>query len=431
MNNKKLRRIALEMIHAGVEAADPERSVRDLVKLENGILHIADKEFILSEYEEILLFGIGKASVPMASAFDTLNVTDGLVLTNKDENDCPVPVRVVKHPYPDETNLEASKELLSKLDTKNALIIFLISGGGSSMFTVPAEGISIGDLNDLNRLLVTSGMDIGEINTVRKHVSQVKGGRLARTCKDKVTLIGLILSDVVGDDLSNVASGPTCPDQTAYEDAADILERWDLWEKIPGNVSKHLQKGLAKEIEDTPRTVKAINILVGNNMAALEGMKKCGEENKIHTIILTSENVGEAKSTAKKMMDLAKKIQDTGSPYEPPIAFVMGGEMTVKLGSFIEEENLGGPNREFLLSAAMEIKGKNIIVASVDSDGTDGRGKAGAIADGNTIRRSHMDAMKCLNEHRSQEFFDSIGDSIELDSETNVNDLTVVMIEKD
>ena len=432
MNNKKLRRIALEMIHTGVEAADPERLVRDAVKLENGILHIADKEFTLDNYEELLLFGIGKASVSMASAFKTLNITDGLLLTNKNEHDRPVPVRIVKHPYPDETNLEASKELLSKLkDAKNALIIFLISGGGSSMFTVPAEGISIEDINDLNRLLVTSGMDIGEINTVRKHVSQVKGGRLAQICEEKGTLVGSILSDVVGDDISNVASGPTCADSTTYKDAFSILKEWDLWRKVPANVSKHLKKGLGKEIEDTPKVVKAINILVGNNMTALEAMKKCGGDNNIPTIILTSENIGEAKEVAKRRMDFAKKIKNTGSPHEPPVALVMGGEMTVKLDPEISKEHLGGPNREFVLSAAMDIQGENIVVASADSDGIDGSGKAGAIANGDTIKRSSMDAMKCLNEHRSQEFFDTIGDSIEFSSKTNVNDLTVIIVGKD
>ncbi len=435
MKIDKLREIALEMILAGVKSADPERLVREAITLDKGTLIIDDSIFNLADYDHILLFGIGKASVPMASAFMMLDIDDGLVLTNNkvpEQKNCPVPIRVVEHPYPSKKNLDASQELLSKLDeVKDALIIFLVSGGGSSMFTLSAEDISIKDINKLNRLLVTSGMGIHEINTVRKHVSQVKGGRFAKMCENRGTLISLIISDVVDDDISSVASGPTCADHTTYEDSVRLLKGWELWDRVPAAVREHLERGLAGDVKETPYEVKAVNLLVGSNITALEGMKRCGEENGIPSIILTSKNVGEAKCTAKNMMDIAKKIRDNGMPYEPPIALILGGEMTVKFDKDISEENLGGPNREFVLEAAIQIKGRdNMVVASVDSDGVDGRGKAGAIADGESVRRSSMDAKTCLEEHRSQEFFDHMGDSIELESETNVNDLTVIIIGK-
>ncbi len=433
MDLKNMKKLALEMIRAGINAANPELLVINSIRTEKDILYIKDRAYHLKEYDNIFLFGIGKASVPMASALSGIDPTDGLVLSNIDcdrINKCPVPVKKVKHPYPDKFNLEASKELISKLKGANdALIIFLVSGGGSSMFTVPVDGVSMEEINDLNRLLVISGMDIDGINTVRKHVSKVKGGRAAEMCEDKGTLISLILSDVVGDDLSSIASGPTVADKTTYEDAVVTLKSWGLWNEVSNSIKQHLESGLKGEIEDTPKKVKSLNYIIGNNMTALKGMKKFGKERGMPTVILTSQNTGEAKCTAYTITGIAKEIQDTGTPFEPPVALVMGGEMTVKFDGDVPKDAFGGPNREFVLRTAMKISGrKNMVIASADSDGVDGKGKAGAIAHGNSIKRCPIDAKKCLEEHRSQDFFDSLSDSVELKSKTNVNDITVVLI---
>lgn len=430
MNIEEMRQIALDMIDVGVRAADAEELVKDTLDYKEGVLSIGDRDFKLSDYDDVIILGIGKASVPMASAFSRSIITDGLVLTNNITSDptrCPVPIRTVDHPYPDESNLEASKELVSKIDgLRNALIIFLVSGGGSSMFTVPPDNVSIDDMTKLNRLLVTSGMNIGEINTIRKHVSQVKGGKFAHLCQGKGTLISLIISDVVGNDLSNIASGPTCADTSTYEDAVRVLKNYGLWNKIPENIRLHLERGMSGDIEENPKVVDAHNILIGDNMTALEAMKKFGDKKGFDSVILTDEKVGEARYAAKSMMNRVKKLYEDGKRYQKPIALISGGEMTVKVDETVK--NMGGPNREFVLSSALDIQGCNIVVASVDSDGVDGCGKAGAIADGYTILRSSLDAEKYLEEHRTQDFFDAVGDSIEFESHTNVNDLTVVLV---
>lgn len=432
MNTQEMRELCSEMIIAGVKAANPEYLVKKAVKHHNGVLYVKDSAYPLKEYDGVLLFGIGKASVPMASAFHGLEISDGLVLSNTapDDTRCPVPVRKVEHPYPESVNVDASRELVSKLEgVENALIIFLVSGGGSSMLTLPVTGITINEINDLNRMLVTSGMDIRAINTVRKHLSTVKGGRFAGLCQGKGTLVSLILSDVTGDDPGSIASGPTSSDDTTYGDAVSILKEWSLWNRVSQGIRNHLEAGVRGEFEDTPRKVISINHMIGNNMTALRGMKKFGEERGTPTVILTSGNTGEARYAAQTIMAIAKEIQDTGNPFKPPVALVMGGEMTVKLGDNIPDDALGGPNREFVLSAAMQIDGrKNLVVASADSDGIDGRGKAGAVADGDTIGHRVAYAKRCLEEHRSQDLFDALDDSLEFESMTNVNDLTVIMI---
>lgn len=433
MENEELRRIALKLIKRGMDAVDPKKMVERAVKRDGDILYIMGEAYDLKGYDKILLFGIGKASVKMASAFRDIEIDDGLILTNavdEHSNRCPVDIRIVSHPYPEIQNLEASKELISKLHgVTNSLIIFLVSGGGSAMFSLPPDEISLEDIRELNRSMVTSGMDIASINTVRKHVSKIKGGQFAEICRDKGTLIGLLISDVVGDDPSNIASGPTHGDHTSYNDAISTIKSWDLWDRIPKKVRMHLELGSEGRLEDTPESVVAKNHIICNNMDALEAMKEMGEDMDIKTVILTSQNTGEAKEVAKTVTVIAKEIRDTENPFEPPVALLMGGEMTVNLKGPLCEDAKGGPNREFVLSAAISLEGEDgIVVASVDSDGSDGTGKAGAIADGDSVRRCALDPKICLDEHRTQDFFDSIGDSIDLEKGLNINDLSVIMI---
>lgn len=438
----RYRQIAKEMIMAGVRAADPTNAVKNNVSLEGGSLVICGQEFSLDEYDKVLLFGIGKASTPMARAFETIcTPDDGLVITKlgaeinlvKLES---VPVYQAYHPEPKVENVQYSRMILEKVNSlaegERALIIFMISGGGSALFSVPPEGVPIDDLFRLNQLLMKCGATIKEINIIRKHVSEVKGGRFGRLCAERgATVVSLILSDVVGDHLGVIASGPTYKDDSTFEDAITLMKQYEIWDETPESIRNYMQQSLEKPELEPPREIPdgVYNFLIGNSMVALQAAKEIAEREGFNTMILTAQNIGEAKEIAKCVMGIAKQIQDSGDPIKPPAAIIVGGEMTV---TFDWEDRDGfGPNREFVLSSAIQIADRtNIVVAGADTDGVDGEGKSGAIADCRTIARAKLDPLYYLNKHDAEIFFDSLGDSLEFESSTNVNDIDVILVGK-
>lgn len=427
-----MREIAIEMLMAGVKGADPEKLVQASISIEENTLKIKDESFDLDAYDKILLFGIGKSAVPMAKPFSKLRIDDGLIITNKkhmDSGDLKVNVKSGTHPFPSEKNIKHSKEIYDKvISAENSLIIFLVSGGGSSLYTLPDDDITLEDLVDLNEMMLESGANISEINTVRKHLSKVKGGRTAGLCSDGNQVVSLIISDVVGDVLTDVASGPTVADPSTYGEAVEIIKRYGLWDKVSESIRVHLSMGKGGEIEETPKSVEAKNFLIGSNMIALQNVKSVAESKELTNWLLTSENQGIATEVAKPMACIAVEIQKSGNPIKTPAALIIGGEMTVEMKKKWDKELKGGPNREFVLSFAQEIRGRDIVVASIDTDGVDGVGKSGAIADGMTIYRSSLNAEKALNEHQTERFFDELDDSIEFESNTNVNDISVVIV---
>ncbi len=436
MDIENMRSSALKMIKKGIQAADPEKLVQKNIDLNKDKIKICNQILKRSDFNEIVVIGIGKASFAMASGCKKLHPDDVLIITKKgygnEKRDDTIKILKGDHPYPNKNSFNAAREIISKIGKKkDCLFIILISGGGSSLFTIPHNNISIQEVSELNRMLIESGADIHQINTVRKHISQVKGGKFGELCGQHGNVISLILSDVVGDDMSDIASGPTYPDNTSFKDAKDVLKKYDLWKKIPEGIKKHIENGLAGKVEETPEKVDADNYLIGNNLLALREMKRIGAKEGFNTKILTSQNTGEAKEIAKPFAGIAKEIQDSSNPLKPPAALLIGGETTVDISGENSKKIKGGPNREFVLSFALEVRNKkNIVAASVDSDGTDGVGKAGAIADTTSIKRCELDAEKLLAKHDSQRFFDYLGDSIEFESKTNVNDLTVILIDE-
>lgn len=435
------RKIAVEMIMAAVKSADPAAAVNNSVFIKSHILHIKNHQFPLSDYKKIFLFGMGKAAASMCRAFERiLWPDDGLVITKKgDEIDEveveSIPVYQAFHPKPREENLVYSNKILEKISSicpeDKALVILMISGGGSALFEALPKGITIEELSILNEHLIKCGAPIDDINTIRKHVSKIKGGRFGKLVSDRGgTVISLIFSDVIGDDLSVIASGPTYTDNTTFKDAINLLQQYKIWEKTPSSIKQYLKLGLKspdlKAIKEIP--VGVYNYLIGSNQTALIAAKEVALNYGFNAYILTGQNKGEAKEVAKAVMAVAREIQDTNNPFSPPAALILGGEMTVKFAKGVSK-GPGGPNREFVLSSAIEIKGRqNIVVAAADTDGRDGQGKSGAIADGNSVFRCKLDPYKCLTAHNSQEFFDVIDDSLEFTSSTNVNDIIVVLV---
>lgn len=438
--NETYRRIAQEMIMAGVKAADPIEAIKNCVKVTNDSLVINDLTFNRAEIDRILLFGVGKAATPMCSAFEGIIRPDGGLALTKigDEIDLipleSIPVYRAYHPEPRQENLEYSQKIMDLVNgikpDERVLIVFMISGGGSALFCAPPAGISIEDMHRLNELLMHCGATISDINTIRKHVTLIKGGKFGKLAVEKgAEVVSLILSDVVGDDLSVIASGPTYKDDSTFGDAIALLKQYKIWSDTPEAVRNHLEHGLENPELEPPRTVPdgVHNFLVGNNRGALIAAQQVAKREGFQTLLLSSHNRGEAKEVAKCIMGIAKEIQDSHNPLAPPAALLLGGEMIV---TFDWKDRDGfGPNREFVLSAALEIAGReNIVVAGVDTDGVDGEGKAGAIADGSSVARSVLNAKEYLDTHNAQEFFDALGDSIEYSSRTNVNDIDVILI---
>ena len=437
---KKFREIANEMILTGVKVADPRQSIKDSVRVDGNKLTVRGDTFSLKDYDRVLLFGVGKASTPMCQAFEEILKPDGgLVITKLGEEICiadvkSIPVKRAYHPEPRKENAEYSREILDMIDAirpgERVLVFLMVSGGGSALFSCAPETVSIEEKFALNQLLMKCGAAIYDINTIRKHCSDIKGGKFGKRVAAKgATLISLILSDVVGDDLSVIASGPSYKDSTTFEDAIRLLKQYNIWEETPKSIQEHMERGLKNPDMEPPREVPANvhNYLIGNNLAALEAAKAIALREGFNTMILTSQNTGEAKIIAKAFMGIAKEVQDSQNPIKPPACLIVGGEMIV---TFNWEDRDGfGPTREFVLSSAIEIQGrKNIVVAGCDSDGVDGEGKSGAIADGYTVSRATLDPRRYLDKHDAEIFFDSLNDSIQFTSMTNVNDIIVILI---
>jgi hydroxypyruvate reductase len=340
------------------------------------------------------------------------------------------------HPVPDTRGVAGTEEILALIEkaTERDLVICLISGGGSALLIAPVEEISLADKQHTTKSLLTCGATIHEFNTVRKHLSRAKGGRLAQKAYP-ATVTSLILSDVVGDDLDVIASGPTVPDSSSFQDAEQILKGYGIWDQLPANVRGYLEKGAAGKIADTPKPgdtafKKCSQVLVGTNLQALQAAGQKAQGLGYNTMILSSKIEGEAREAAKFFTAIAKEILSSNNPMEPPVCVLAGGETTVTISG----NGLGGRNQEFALAAAMAIDGvNNVIVLSGGTDGTDGpTDAAGAIADGTTLARArakNMDPKDFLRRNNSYGFFHKLDDLIMTGpTRTNVMDIYMLLI---
>jgi glycerate 2-kinase len=361
------RKLALEMIMAGVNTADPRQSIKSSVRVEGDVLTVRGDTYSLKDYDRVLLFGIGKAATPMCQAFEEILKPDGGLVITKIGSEIgiaevkSVPVMRAYHPEPRKENAEYCRLILDMIDAIGAnervLVFLMVSGGGSALFSCAPATVSIEDKFVLNQLLMKCGAAIHDINTIRKHCSEVKGGKFGKRVSAKgATLISLILSDVVGDDLSVIASGPSYKDSSTFADAIRLLKQYGIWEETPKSIQTHLQLGLEHPEMEPPREVpeRVNNYLIGNNLGALHAVKEIALREGFNTMILTSQNSGEAKIVAKAYMGIAKEIQDSKIPLQPPACLIVGGEMVV---TFKWEDRDGfGPAREFVLSSAIESK---------------------------------------------------------------------------
>lgn len=439
--DRKARALALASLEAALEAVDPRKIIESKVAVKNKRLKIGQHEFNLDVFEHVYVVGGGKASGKMAEALESIlknRISNGIVSVPYGSG--PYKTRNIKlqeagHPVPDYAGVKGAKAMLDlvALAEKNDMVICLISGGGSSLMPLPKGKITLNDKRRVTDALLKSGATINEFNTVRKHISGFKGGWLAKKAYP-ATIVNLILSDVVGDPLDFIASGPTVPDSTTFSSAVEILERYRLWESMPRSVKTVLVEGQKGRIEETPKKGdkafrKTYNVVVGNNRsAALAACNKL-EGAGLRSLLVTSLLEGEARHVGTVLGAMAREIGVSGNPLPKPCGIVAGGETTVT----VVGSGRGGRNQEIALSASLKISGmKGVVVASLGTDGIDGpTDAAGAIVDGKTVARSHkqrLDANSCLANNDSYSFFSKLDDVILTGlTGTNVNDVSVVV----
>ena len=438
---EKLRRDARKIFMAGVERVEPARAVKSFVHLEDHTLTVNMREYDLNQIENIYTVGAGKAAAPMALAVEQIlgnRLNEGLINTKYGHG---LPLNRIKlkeagHPLPDEAGMRGAGAILSLIEKakEEDLIICLISGGGSALLPLPVEGISLEEKQETTSLLLGCGATIQEINAIRKHISRIKGGRLAEASWP-ARLVTLILSDVVSDPLDVIASGPTVPDESTFEDCLAIVKKYKLKSKVSPSIRNYLHEGAGGRKEDTPKPgnvcfTRTQNVIIGSNIQAIMASDSEARQLGYHPLILSSLIEGETRQVAKVHAAIVKEVIRTGNPITRPACLISGGETTVTLRG----EGKGGRNQEFVLAAALEMKDlKMTVILSGGTDGTDGpTDAAGALADGNTVRRSlmkGMDPAAYLDRNDSYNFFFKLGDLlITGPTRTNVMDLRIIIL---
>jgi len=443
---KEMRTHAEEIFKSSVAAVDPYNAVERFVALDGDVLRLGhegqeSREIDLRRFSRVLLVGGGKATAPMAKAIEdilgsrlekgVINVKYGFT-TSLSRTE----IREAGHPIPDENGVVGTKKILGLLQEcgEDDLIFSLISGGGSALLPQPAGEITLAEKQAVTRMLIECGASIDEINALRKHISASKGGQMARFAYPATT-INLMLSDVVGDRMDVIASGPFVPDTSTYEEAREVLEKYKLTD-IPQAVEKHLRAGLEGRLGETPKEGDPVfervhNRIVGSNMIALQAAGKKAEALGYRTVILSSMVEGETREVARVHTAIAREILRTGHPVSPPACIISGGETTVT----IRGNGLGGRNQEFCLAAAMDLDGvaPRVVILSGGTDGNDGpTDAAGGIVDPLTLRRAEkagMNARDFLENNDAYHFLQATGDLLMTGpTNTNVMDVRLILV---
>jgi len=443
----EMKRTAKAIFLKAISAVDPSKLLRERIRIERDRLLItmqgdSEKVFDLNGVHKVFLVGTGKASNSMAQVIEEIfgdRITRG-VITTKYGHLLPLKkTEIIEagHPLPDRKGCEGAKKIqrLLKESGPEDLVIFLLSGGGSALLPLPADHIDLKEKQEVTQLLLDCGANIKEINTIRKHISRMKGGWLAKWAYPS-TVIGFILSDVVGNQLDVIGSGPTVSDPSTFEEAWDILKKYDLLNEIAPSIRRHLQLGKEGKIEETPKPQDAVfervyNSLIGSNILALLAAEKEASSSGYNTLILSSSIEGETREAARFHTAIAKETISSGNPIPRPACILSGGETTVT----IKGKGLGGRNQEFVLAGAFEISGiEKVVLLSGGTDGTDGPTDAtGAIADNTTIHRGKsmgLDPKSHLDHNNAYPFFEKLGDLlITGPTHTNVMDVRIILVD--
>jgi len=443
MEREERREIVAAVQAAALEAVEPGEAVRRAVRREGEVLLVGERRYDLSNYDRAWIVGGGKAGAPMAAALwdllgdrvagGSVNVKYGHLLP-PGQTCGPVKVVEAGHPTPDAAGQSGATRIVETVAelTPRDLVLVVISGGGSALMPLPAEGVSLADKQAVTGALLRCGATIVEMNAVRKHLSAFKGGQLARRAQP-ATVVSLILSDVVGNPLDVIASGPTVPDTSTFADAWHVLEKYNLLDEVPPPAVARLRAGRDGEIPDTPKSGDPIfkrvqTVVIGSNEIAAQAAVAKARQLELNSLLLSTFIEGEAREVAKVFAGIGKGMARHGWPLSPPACLVAGGETTVT----IRGQGKGGRNQELALAAALAIEGwDDLCVVGLATDGTDGpTDAAGAVAWGDTAalaRAQGLDAEAYLADNDSYGFWTALGDIIMTGpTNTNVNDLILV-----
>ncbi len=436
-----LRRDALRIFRASLAAADPAKAAARAVTLSGNALKVGSKTYRLDQFDRIVVLGAGKASAAMAKALERIlgsRVSAGLINTKYGhlEKLKRIELNECGHPVPDQAGIDGAARIaaLASACGPRDLVFWVISGGASALMPLPASGIPLEEKQTTTRLLLACGATIHEINAVRKHISGIKGGQLARLAAP-ATVVSLMLSDVIGDSLDVIGSGPTAPDPSTFASAWAVIEKYGIAGKIPAPVAARMRAGIRGEIEDTPKSGDACfrktqNLIVGSNRLAVDAAALRARELGYRPVVLSTFIEGETKDVAAMHAAIAREAAVSGRPAKPPVCLISGGETTVT----IRGEGLGGRNQEFALAAALSLDGLPGVVAfSGGTDGTDGpTDAAGAIADGLTVQRARilgLNPADALAANDSYHFFEALGDLVKTGpTGTNVMDVRLMLV---
>jgi len=436
-----LREAARIIFMNAVKAADPYICIKNTIAVDKDCIIIGDSKYPLSEYKRVYIVGGGKASARMGQAIEDIlgdRITGGWINT-KDSHSAPlkyIKVHECSHPVPDGRGVYGTQQIvdiLSKAD-ENTLVICLLSGGGSALMPAPADGITLEDKQVVTKLLLNAGADIGELNTIRKHMSILKGGGMVRLASP-ARLHVLILSDVIGDKLDIIASGPAVNDTSTFSDCIEICTRYEIMDSLPAGVRERFLKGIKGAIPETAKPNDAflslaVNTLIGNNRMSVNSARKTAVDLGFNTLVLSTLLQGEASEMGTFIASIASEIKSSGNPIDIPACIIGGGETTVT----VRGKGKGGRNQEMALSAARYLAGlKDVVFLSGGTDGTDGpTDAAGGIVDGETVstgKEKKLDINETLQNNDSYNYLrETEGLIITGPTGTNVMDIQILLV---
>jgi len=436
--HRELRRLALDVAQAGLSACDAGRAALAAVTLTDDGIRVGDAEFVLAEGARVVVVGAGKATLAIATALEARlgeRIDAGLIAVRHDQEAVPLGIEVVvaDHPLPSERSAAVAERLLAMVAPLGPedLVLACFTGGSSALASLPPEGVPIADKRALHELLLASGMPIAQVNTVRKHVSRIKGGRLAAAAAP-ARVVNLTVSDVAGDVL-DVITDPSVQDTSTAADGRAVLGAYGLWDEVPESVREHLRG----EAAESPRLDSALvhTELLVTGHGACEAMIVEAEGAGVPAVRLSTSLEGEARELGRLVANLARGSAAEGAPFTAPVVLVAcGGEsgVTLRPGAAF---GTGGPNQDAAIAAALELEGAPVAAVMIDTDGSDGGTEwAGAVADGTTVARARelgLDLRQALLSHRSAEPLAALGDLIDTGATgTNVNDLIVLAVGK-
>lgn len=438
---KEGREATIDIIEHALCALDPYAATKNLINLKGKILTVGALRFNLSQRGNIYVLGAGKATFPIAKALEEIlgeRITEGLIIVEKGQYGAlqRIKIRRASHPIPDKEGLYAARKIkrIAEKAQQNDIVFCAITGGSSALMPLPVSSICLEEKMRINELLLASGARIREINAVRKHLSDIKGGKLALSIFP-AEIINLTVSDVTEDPLDYI-TGPTVPDTSTFSEAISVLQRYNLWDKFPKSATNYLQEATSKL--ETPKDFGGFKSLVHSFVlirsgTVCEAAADMARELGFTPLILTTMLEGESREVGVVFAGIAKEIKHHNRPLAPPCAIIAGGETTVKIHS---KRGEGGPNQEFALSAALQLGSYDkVIIVALDTDGRDGPTDiAGGLIDNSTIERAKengLDIFKHLSEHDSSAILLLLGDAIITGSTgTNANDLKVLLVDR-